>query len=84
MIDSYLNALPRNLQNAILQVYNKMNYQNKAIFLARLQYGKELPYVELSEIVGLTFQDIHQMYCNVLEQVKKSPYLFPSGVCANI
>lgn len=80
MKKSHLDDLPENVQKAIFSVYNQANLRDKVIFLSRLEYGNDLSYKELSEMVGVTFQRIQQLYDSMIEQVKHSPYLSPSGI----
>ena len=82
MNESPLDELPENVQKAIYQTFCSSNTRDKVIFLARLHYGTDLSYKELSSAVGVTIQRIQQMCDNMIDQVRHSPYV-TSGVLSS-
>jgi len=87
MRESRLDNLPENVQKAIYHVFSQANTRDKVIFLSRLEYGNDLSYKDLSNMVGVTFQRIQQLYDGLIEQVKHSSYLmsgvYSSGIMYN-
>lgn len=80
MDDMNLDNLPLNVQKAIYSVFSNSATKDKLVFLSRLKYGNDLSYKELSEMMGVSFQRIQQMYDGMIGKISKSPYIAMSGV----
>ena len=75
MKDNRLDDLPYDVQQAILSVFKKVNVRDKIILLARLEYGNDISYRELSDITGVTLQCVQQVFDKMLDDIRKSPYI---------
>ena len=83
MRSSKLDNLPDSVQRAIYHVFLQAPPRDKVIFLSRLEYGNDLSYKEISEMIGVSFQYVQMLYDKMIDKVRTSPYVSGS-LCSGI